>query len=269
MPSERHKIKSNVNSSKNTRMNLDNSTENMDYRKDEFMHLGRYFKACQTMIDMSKELGRPVRVLDLGCGEIFIPRTLYKSFIVKKSDVLEKYIGVDIDDLMLDVIKSKYATMMKTMGVKVVCQDLTTNCHFKVRDGYFDIVTWYENIEHMKPQFIEPIMEEVHRVLSPDGVLLCSTPNSIGSNEKLPKDHVYEWSYDDLLKLMSKYFNQIDTYGVGLNVSKMPTEYLQKHKKSFDRIQVVFGRNTAFSCVAAAPLFPARYCKNVLYIARR
>lgn len=269
MPSERYKISQNVNDSKNTRMNLDASAKNMDYRKDEFMHLGRYFKACQTMIDMSKELGRPVKVLDLGCGEIFIPRVLYKSFLVKKSDVLGKYIGIDIDDVMLNRIKNDYETMMKTMNVKVICQDLTANCHFKVDDGYFDIVCWYENIEHVKSQFIEPIMAEVARVLSPEGVLLCSTPNSLGSNDKLPKDHVYEWSYDDLLGLMSKYFNTVDTYGVGLNVSKMPAKYLEKNKKLFDRIQQVFGRNTAFSCVAAAPLFPAKYCKNVLYIARR
>lgn len=267
MPSERRTLKENVNDSKNTRMNLAESMDKFDLRKDEFMHLGRYFKACETMISLAKELGRPLRVLDIGCGEIYIPRVLYKSFLVKKSDIIQRYVGIDIDDIMLSQIKESQARLIETCNVKLIKQDLTVNPKLKVKDGYFDVIVWFENIEHMKPEFIPPIRDEVVRVLSPAGIALISTPNSAGSNAKLPKDHVYEWSYDEMMDLLDPYF-EVDPVGVGLNPSKIPKDQLKKREKLLKRVEKAFGTNTAFSTTAVAPLFSPEYCKNVLYICR-
>lgn len=268
MPSERRQLKENTNDSKNTRMNLEKSLKDFDLRKDEFMHLGRYFKACDTILQLSKTLGRPIKVLDLGCGEIYIPKTLYKSFIVKKSSVIQKYIGIDIDDVMIESVKEKYKQLIKTCNVKLICQDLTVTPNLKLKDNSIDLVVWYENIEHIKPKFVPPICREVNRVLSPNGIALVSTPNSFGSNAKLPKDHVYEWSYDEMINLLKPYFN-IDAVGVGLNVSKIPAELYSKKEKQLQRIYKAFGNNTAFSTTAIAPLFNPKYCKNVLYICRK
>lgn len=267
MPSERRTLKENVNDSKNTRMNLAESMDKFDLRKDEFMHLGRYFKACETMISLAKELGRPLRVLDIGCGEIYIPRVLYKSFLVKKSDIIQKYVGIDIDDIMLSQIKESQARLIETCNVKLIRQDLTINPKLKVRDGYFDVIIWFENIEHMKPEFIPAIRDEVVRVLNPAGIALISTPNSVGSNAKLPKDHVYEWSYTEMRELLDPYF-EVDPIGVGLNLSKIPKEHLQKKLKLLKRMEKAFGINTAFSTTAIAPLFPPEFCKNVLYVCK-
>lgn len=267
MPSERRTLKENINDSKNTRMNLSESMDKFDLRKDEFMHLGRYFKACETMISLAKELGRPLRVIDIGCGEIYIPRVLYKSFLVKKSDIIQKYVGIDIDDIMLSQIKESQARLIETCNVKLITQDLTVNPKFKVKDGYFDVIIWFESIEHMKPEFISAIRSEVVRVLNPAGIALISTPNSTGSNAKLPKDHVYEWSYAEMMELLTPYFD-VDAIGVGLNPSRIPRDQWKKREKLVKRIEKAFGTNTAFSTTAVAPLFSPEYCKNVLYICR-
>lgn len=267
MPSERRTLKENVNDSKNTRMNLAESMDKFDLRKDEFMHLGRYFKACETMISLAKELGRPLKILDIGCGEIYIPRVFYKSFLIKKSDIIQKYVGIDIDDVMIDQVKEQHARLIKTCNIKLIQQDLTVNPKFRVKDGYFDVIIWFENIEHMKPEFIPAIRSEVVRVLNPAGVALISTPNSTGSNAKLPKDHVYEWSYAEMMGLLTPYFD-VDAIGVGLNPSKIPKDQLQKRIKLMRRIEKAFGTNTAFSTTAVAPLFSPEYCKNVLYICK-
>lgn len=267
MPSERRILNDNVNDSKNTRMNLADSMDKFDLRKDEFMHLGRYFKACKTIIDMSKRLKRPLKVLDIGCGEIYIPRVLYKSFIVKKSDVIQRYVGIDIDDVMIDQVKKQHAQLIKTCSIKLIQQDLTVNPKFKVKDGYFDVIIWFENIEHMKPEFIPTIRSEVVRVLNPAGVALISTPNSTGSNAKLPKDHVYEWSYAEMMELLTPYLD-VDAVGVGLNPSKIPLDQWKKKEKLVKRIEKAFGTNSAFSTTAVAPLFSPEYCKNVLYICK-
>lgn len=269
MSSERRKLKENINGSKNTRMNVDAALADMDGRKDEFMHLGRYQKAVQTAIDLSKTLGRPVRILDLGCGEIYTMRTLYKAFQVKKSDVVKQYIGIDIDDGMLSRVKTQYEKVLTAVNGKVIVQDITVNPKLKVKDNYFDLIVWFEMIEHVKPEFIPPMFEELHRVLSPDGIMLVSTPNSNGSNAKLPKDHVYEWGYDELLGVMEQNFELVCSRGVCINISKIPAEEKTKKARIIRQVYEAFGENTAFSSTVLGPMFPPRYCKNVVYTLKK
>lgn len=204
MSSERRKLNNNPNGSKNTRMDIDTAVAQMDMRKDELMHIGRYQKAVQTAIDLAKKLERPIRILDLGCGEIYTMRTLYKAFQVKKSDIVQKYIGIDIDNIMIDRVNSQYSSLLDKINGELIVQDITVNQKLKVPNGYFDLIIWFEMIEHVKPEFIPPMFEELYRALNSDGIMIVSTPNSIGSSSKLPKDHVFEWSYDDLMTLMKK-----------------------------------------------------------------
>ena len=37
-------------------------------------------------------------------------------------------------------------------------------------------------------------------------VIVVSTPNHEGSNDKLPEDHVYEWGFDELKDELEKHF---------------------------------------------------------------
>lgn len=68
MPSQHNSLKENVNGSKNTRMDFDDSQRNFDYRVDEIMFLGRYNACVQAILDLVAKLKRPVRVLDVGGG---------------------------------------------------------------------------------------------------------------------------------------------------------------------------------------------------------
>lgn len=269
MASERRKLKNNVNDSKNTRMDVDSAISQMDVRKDELMHLGRYQKAVQTAMGLAKTLGRPIRVLDLGCGEIYTMRTLYKSFQVKKSDVVQRYIGVDIDDIMLGRVKEQYSSLLEQINGKLIVKDITVDPKLKVKDNYFDLIIWFEMIEHVKPEFIPPMFEELHRVLSPEGVMLVSTPNSRGSNSKLPKDHVYEWDYDELIGVMEQDFELLCSRGVCINISKIPAEEREKKAKTIKQVYEAFGENTAFSATVLGPMFPPKYCKNVIYTLKK
>lgn len=266
MGSERSKLQQNENDSKNTRMNLTDSMRLMDFRKDELMHIARYFKACETAVSLSKKLGRPVRMLDLGCGEIYSIRLFYKSFLVKKSEVIKQYIGLDIDRPMLDRVKQDYSSVLEKMNGKLIAQDITTNPKLKLKDDSVDLIVWFEMVEHIKPEFVEPMLKETLRVLNPKGTMLLSTPNSNGSNKKLPKDHVYEWSYEDLKDLIIKSgFNIEYAKGVCINPSRIPQDVMKSKEREVEALYKTFGENTAYSCVALAPLFPVKYSKNMLF----
>ena len=264
MPSERTKLDNNVNGSKNTRMDIVKSMSLMDFRKDELMHIGRYLNAGKTAIDLSSDLKRPLKLLDIGCGEAYTMRTLYKSFVCVKSDVVKSYLGIDIDKPMLKRTADSYHKVLEAVNGKLVTADLTQDPKLRLKSGSVDLVYWFEMIEHIKPEFVRPILEEVRRVLSDDGVVILSTPNSNGSNKAIPKDHVYEWSYEDLSELIVSVGFDIE-YAVGtcVNPSKIPKDLCDN-----DLIKSVFnafGRGSAMSCVALGPLVSVEHSKNMLF----
>ena len=265
MPSQRYTIE-NVNGSKNTRMEMDKSFLDFDFRKDEVQHIARYMNSARTMVDLSKKLGRPIRVLDIGCGEMNTVRLFYRSIIEKKSDIIESYTGIDIDYKMAEKAVEKYGRCYDKCNAKIVIKDLTVDPRLDVEDNYYDLIICFEFLEHIKTEFTPYILEEAYRVLNPDGKALFSTPNSNGSSSKLPVDHIYEYSYEELINLFERAgFKVDDTVGVCVNISSIPAEEKEDWAEEIERIYKAFGYNSAFSSVAVAPLFSPRHCKNVVY----
>lgn len=267
MPSQRNDLKDmNSNASKNTRMDIDHAAKELDYRKDEIMHIARYIKGAQMMVDLSKQLGRPIRVLDIGCGQMNTVRLFYKSYVEKKSDIIEHYTGVDIDFKMAEKSKEQFKFPYNTCNAEFLIQDLTVKPHLDFEDEHFDLIICTEFLEHINPSLSQPVIEEAYRVLNRDGIALFSTPNSNGSNKVLPKDHFYEYSYEELVqKFTEAGFTVDDTVGLCINLSKLPKDYVAKLSSVFDRFNKAFGRNSAFTSVAIAPLIEPKFCKNVLY----
>ena len=267
MPSQRNDISAmNKNDSKNTRMDFEKLSSTMDYRKDEVMHIGRYTCGAQTISDIAKKLKRPIRVLDIGCGEMNTARLFYKVMREKKSETLAEYVGIDIDFIMAEKAVEKYQRAFEKCNARYSLQDLTTDSKIKFPDGYFDLIVCYEFMEHVQPIFIPDILDEAYRVLSKNGKALFSTPNSNGSNKKLPKDHIYEYSYQECIDLFSNAGFEIeDAVGVCINFSKIPDAEKETLEAVIGRYWNAFGRNAPFADVAIAPLFDPVYCKNVLY----
>ncbi len=275
MPSQRNDIGYyNKNDSKNTRMDFERTGRNFDYRKDELMHIGRYSNGAQSMMDLSKKLKRPIRVLDVGCGEMNTVRLFYRSFVCKKSDVIEKYYGVDIDVLMIKNATEKYRQVYRTCNAEFIGGaegwDLTVKPRLAFPDGYFDLIISFEFLEHIKPEYVMPILKEVNRLLNNEGVALISTPNSNGSNKILPKDHVYEYSFEELTELFRRAgFLLCGAYGTCINISKLPPKEKELLRGVIKRFNGAFGKNTAFTSVALAPFFDPKRCKNVIYHLRK
>lgn len=264
MSSQRNKIH-NVNASKNTRMDFSKQLNNMDYRKDEIMHIGRYWNGVKAIMRLSSKLGKPVKVLDIGCGEMNTAKMLNSSVVVEKKSVLAEYVGVDIDYLMAEKARAAYKGY-ETLNARFHIQDLTVNSRLPFEDGYFDLIICFEFMEHIQPRFLPAILSEAHRLLNKDGKALFSTPNSNGSNEQLPKDHIYEYSFEECLTLfMQAGFNVTNAMGVCVNITKIPKEEKDKLRPLLNRFYAAFGENSAMAAVATAPLFDPTNCKNVIY----
>ena len=206
MSSIRKKLTVNENDSKNTRMDIASAGVLANWRPDEIAHISRFDNIASMCISEAKRLGRPLDTFEVGCGECWTLRNLYKAYVIKKSDVISSYYGYDIDPAceMENPFWSnagnplKDSTWFKNFNGEIRIQDLTTNPVFDLKDESIDFFWTTEVIEHMGKEFISAWLDDAARVIRPNGLIFVSTPNHEGSNDKLPEDHVYEWGFQEL-----------------------------------------------------------------------
>ncbi len=217
MTSIRKRVAQNVNASKNTRMDIATAGCIGDWRADILAHLSRYELLADRMIKLAGDLERPIDTLDIGCGECWPLRVLFRSKVIKKSDVVASFTGIDMDgDVLIDFATGNDVSespWLRAMNGRVLLQDLTTTPALPLDTASIDLAWTTEVIEHMRPEFVEPWLAEVARVMRPGGTFYVSTPNHDGSREQLPKDHVYEWGYKELETLLRRYFKLADWFG--------------------------------------------------------
>nr|VFK79275.1 MAG: Glycosyltransferase, GT2 family [Candidatus Kentron sp. SD] len=150
----------------------------------ELEHLHRY--------TIAKDLVTGKNVLDIACGEG------YGSAILASS--AKHVIGVDISDETIHHAKSTY----KRNNIEFhrgSCTDIPLD------DNSVEVVVSFETIEHISGQ--ELMLEEIYRVLEPNGLLILSSPNrpiyNQFRNESNPY-HVRELDFNELNDLLTKFF---------------------------------------------------------------
>jgi len=112
------------------------------------------------------------KLLDLGCG-----RGHFLSFA-------ERYFqcfGIDISSYAID--KARKNTK-KAVLYEGNCEDLS-----KFEDNFFDIVTAFDFLEHLKEP--QKTIQEINHILKLKGILVISTPNPISLGRKLKKEKWY------------------------------------------------------------------------------
>ena len=163
-----------------------------NWRPDELAHMSRFDKIASLAIDEAKVLGRPLDTLEVGCGECWALRCLYKAYVVKKSDIIRSYYGYDIDPAC--ELENKFWSNaggrlriyfgFKNFNGQIRIQDLTVNPVFDLPDESIDFFWSTEVIEHMGREFVPAWLDDVARVMRPDALGYVS-PNRDRSNDKL------------------------------------------------------------------------------------
>ncbi|HEY5743330.1 MAG TPA: glycoside hydrolase family 99-like domain-containing protein [Terrimicrobiaceae bacterium] len=157
----------------------------------ELEHVHRYLWAAQF------SLGK--RVLDIACGEG------YGSEILARSAA--HVVGVDLSEDAVIHASRKYS--LKNL------EFLTGSCdRIPVSEGEIDLVVSFETIEHHDRH--QEMMREIKRILSPEGILIISSPDKYvysdvpGYRNEYHVKELYARDFDALLK---EHFANVQMFG--------------------------------------------------------
>ncbi|HSX07920.1 MAG TPA: class I SAM-dependent methyltransferase [Candidatus Saccharimonadales bacterium] len=177
-----------------TKQALNDTGERMipEFHKGDLIyaeHLTRYMCA--------QELVRGKVVLDIASGSGYGSQLLAKT--------AKKVYGVDVDKGAVEYARQQFPAQ---------------NLEYKVGDGEsiplednsVDVVITFETIEHIKDY--RKFIDEMKRVLKPDGIAIVSTPNDLEFAEG-NHFHLHEFEYKELVALLKKDFKNIDSYYQG------------------------------------------------------
>jgi SAM-dependent methyltransferase len=143
---------------------------------------------------------RGKRVLDVACGEG------YGSALLAR-DALH-VTGVDLSPAAIEHARNAYGNLGNAQFVCAQCTRLP------LADASIDVAVSFETLEHISGQ--EAFLDELARVLKPDGVLILSCPNKLEYSDRrgfANEFHVKELYRDELARLVGRNFPNAAWYG--------------------------------------------------------
>ncbi len=152
------------------------------------------------------------KVLDLGSGNG--QNTIKTAFVAKEVT------GVEINETLIDQAKESVDLKgLKNAKFKIGNLEKKLN----LPDKHFDKVIFLDVLEHIKKR--DQILNEIRRILKPDGLLFVGVPNSQTSWKKFQKsagvcsfsdpDHKIEFSEKSIRHLLEKHKFKIISFGYG------------------------------------------------------
>jgi len=170
----------------------------------ELEHVHRYV--------IAREIVQGKVVLDIASGEGYGSNFL--------AEVASRVIGVDISDEAISHSKSKYQRGNLEFRVGSCAA-------IPLESASVDVVVSFETIEHHVQH--EEMMQEIRRVLRPNGVLIISSPDKHEFTEVHNYSthfHVKELYRDEFELLLKRYFPNVQLYGqrVGYGSNLAPLE---------------------------------------------
>jgi ubiquinone/menaquinone biosynthesis C-methylase UbiE len=134
---------------------------------------------------------------DIGCADGYGTQFL--------ADVTAKTVGVDYSEATLAVARKKYAAKTTLSFISGSVPPIP------LESGSLDVVTAFQFIEHIHERLA--FIKDVHRVLKPGGIFICSTPNSKMSIARNPF-HVHEYTFEEMTREMGQVFDSFEIKGV-------------------------------------------------------
>ncbi len=152
---------------------------------------------CFFAYEFAKDFVQGKVTADIGCADGYGTQYL--------ADFTQATVGVDYSEETVAEARKKHADKInltfKSGSVPPI----------PLESESVEVLTAFQFIEHIHDRL--GFIKEVHRVLKPGGVFLCSTPNIKMSIARNPF-HVHEYTFDEMKKEIGSVFEQFELQGV-------------------------------------------------------
>jgi len=138
-------------------------------------------------------------ILDAACGSGYGSNTL--------ASVAAQVYGIDVDPAAVQFATTNYHRHNTEFRVASV-----TAIPFEAAS--IDVVVSFETLEHIPAEAQKAFIDEIKRVLRPNGVLVMSTPDRLITDERGTENefHVHELSEAEFLALLGSQFQNVELY---------------------------------------------------------
>jgi 2-polyprenyl-3-methyl-5-hydroxy-6-metoxy-1,4-benzoquinol methylase len=155
------------------------------------------------------------RVLDIACGVGY-----GSEILCRENSIIDEIVGVDISPEAIEYAKIHYR-YEKTYYYK----DNALDENLPNKYGEFDTILSFETIEHFEED--EIFIDNLYKMLKPDGTLLISTPFGRGKGEPCNCPfHVYQYKEEEFIDVLKPFKSLVMYHQVGQTI-EVPKEEMK------------------------------------------
>lgn len=230
-----------------------------------FLHRD-YIAHCLRWSHIVKYLGsryKSARILDIGCGkETPLIKTLYTMRMTP-----EVYVGVDYNNqpknLDQENIWARIHAKMEGGNFELLWNiDASKPDRFTNLDFTPTLITCFEVLEHVTPEKVIGIINNIKRISDRNTDVFISTPCF---NGKAAANHINEMTFDYMQRLMAENFIIMDKWGTFASQRDIEPE-ISKHNEdlqhAYEELKRYYDSNLL--SILFAPLFPSK-SRNVIW----
>lgn len=192
-------------------------------------------------------------IADIGCGTGALAQVLYVNKYKPKH-----YYAVNINKKQLEKVVERKVNFPI---IPIHC-DLRKDTIEIVNDS-IDVATCFEVLEHFQPYNLDFTLQEISRILKPDGKLLLSTPNFNGQKAG---NHIHEYTEQELRPYLEKYFIIENQFGTFASKRDIYPNLTTTEKEVYDKLTQYYDSN--IMSVFLAPLYPSA-SRNILWVLKK
>jgi len=137
--------------------------QSVEYMVARERYTNEYMLKSRTRL-LQKYLNGKQKILDCGCSNGFVSKKILEK--LKNKNI--KLYGVDISDYIIKIAKENF------LKLKFKAKFMTSNLEkLPFKDDFFDLIYCFSTLAHVEN--IGKCIDEMYRVLKPEGILIIST----------------------------------------------------------------------------------------------